>query len=91
VRKKAFKLSDEGIEILESERSAAKEAGGQKYDRRLRGLLLCGREGKTQQEAAEIVEFSPRHFQKIIRQYRAKGIQGIAVHSPPGRTPALTD
>ena len=45
MRKNAFQLSKEDCRVLETERMAAQIAKKYKYDRRLRGLLLCGREG----------------------------------------------
>lgn len=90
MRKNAFRLDKSQIKEIESERKRAQKQKKIKYDRRLRGLLLCGESGFSQQVAAEMIEMTLRPFQSIIRTYRNQGVAGIKVISPPGRPPSMS-
>ncbi len=91
MRKNAFQLNEEEIKLLESERLRARQGKEFKYDRRLRGILLCGRDGLSQRKAAEMIEMKLRYFQIVIRKYREEGIGGVKVQSPPGRTRTMSE
>jgi transposase len=90
MRKNAFRLNQDEIEMLEKERERIGRHRDPKYDRRLRGLLLVGRDGKSQRNAAEIIELDFRHFQRVIRDYRDGGIEAIKLGMPPGRPSRLS-
>lgn len=71
-RKSEFKLSRQRARHLEREREKARKAGDYTLDKRLRGILLVGWEGKTRPQAAEILEVE----QRIIFRWQAAFTDG---------------
>jgi transposase len=83
--KSDFSLSEKEIEKLEKKRAEAKDDKDYDLDKRLRSLLLIGRDKKTRNEVAAICEVSERSIYGWQKDYRNIGIKGIESKVIPGR------
>jgi transposase len=89
-RKSSFALTDEEIAAIEAERAKARKERGVRYDRRLRAMLLLGRDGKTRKEVAEICEVEVRAVYAWLGAYRSGGLEALRLGRWKGRQRRLT-
>lgn len=83
--KSKFKLGTRQQNQLLSAREAAKADGDQRLDRKLRALLLVGRDGLTHVEAAAVLEVDMASIFNWQRDYRQGGLAALSYKSIPGR------
>ena len=84
-----IKLTDQEVEAVERARACAQQAKDFEYDRRLRGLLLVGRERFTQASAAQMLEVSASAITYWVMDYRRGGVEALQTGKAPGARPRL--
>lgn len=85
-----FKLSFDDIEELEALRLEARESRELALMKRVRAILLVGRDGRRRQEAAEICEASVRAVFLWQESYRKHGVEGLRTGVHTGRPSRLS-
>jgi len=86
-----FRLSRVDILDLEEAKREAEAYGDIKLYKRVRALLLVGRDGKSRNEAAEIVECDRRSIFGWQQRFDERGVDGLRRKSGSGRKRRLTD
>ena len=70
-------------------RVRAQEDGNARFSRKLRAILLVGRDHYTQEAAAEILEVDTNSVTRWVMTYVKKGVEGLRPKKAPGRKPLL--
>jgi transposase len=89
--KSDFTLRKKEAEELEKKRAEAKSNKDHDLDKRLRALLLVGKDRRTRIETASICEVSERSIYGWQKQYRDIGIEGLQSKQIPGRPKRLDE
>lgn len=84
-----LRLDKGEILALHHARHRARREGDYEYDRRLRGILLVGKDCLTQQEVAKIFEVTPSCITGWVMKYTREGLDGLRPKKAPGATPKL--
>lgn len=87
--KSDFTISKRDIAKIEKMRTEAKSNKNHKLDKKLRALLLIGRDGKARIEAASICECTERSIYVWQEQYREFGLERMPAIPNPGRPKRL--
>lgn len=66
-------------------RARAQEAGDERFSRKLRAILLVGKDHYTQQAAAKILEVDTNSVTRWVMAYARDGIEGLRPKKAPGR------
>ncbi len=87
----SFVLTEAESSALEAERRVAKTRGDFEWDRKVRALLLVGRDGLTKTDAAERCECSTRAIFVWQREFlEDRDLSNVRNRPRPGKTPRLT-
>lgn len=86
-----FALTDAEICELEELRASAREVRDIALLKRLRAILLIGRDGLTRHDAAKACEAGLRTVFTWQREFRESGVAGLFTGEHPGRPPNLSD
>lgn len=70
-------------------RVRAQEEGNERFSRKLRAILLVGRDHVTQDTAAKILEVDPNSVTRWVMAYTRKGVEGLRPKKAPGRKARL--
>ena len=87
--KSDFLLTKKEIAEIEKKREEAKANQAHKLDKKLRALLLIGKDGKTRIEASSICECTERSIYCWQKHYREYGLERIPAIPIPGRPKRL--
>lgn len=71
-------------------RTRAQAEGNERLSRKLRAILLVGKDEYTQEAAAEILEVVPNSVTRWVMAYVERGIKGLIPKKAPGRKPFLS-
>lgn len=75
---------------LHNARVRAQEDGEERFARKLRAILLVGKDHLTQETAAKVLEVDANSVTRWVMTYVKKGIEGLRPKKAPGRKPFLT-
>ena len=75
---------------IHNARVRAQSEGNDRFARKLRAILLVGKEHLTQITAAKVLEVDPNSVTRWVMAYAKKGIDGLRPKKAPGRKPFLT-
>ena len=87
--RKGIRLTARQIRDLEGARLEAQEAKDFEFDRRLRALLLVGRDMYTQPVAATMLEMSASAITYWVMYFRSGGVDSLRTGKAPGAQPKL--
>jgi len=79
------------IARLRARRLRAKRDGDHEYSRRLRAILLVGRDRLTQESVGMIVERSANCITRWVMSFEAGGVEALRPGKAPGAVPKLDD
>ncbi len=89
-KKPEFKLTKTQVRRLEQARLLVSKTDPE-WDRRIRGVLLVGRDRKSRKEAAEMCEVSERTLYEWQSRFESGGVDALMTGQAPGRAPRLQD
>ena len=76
---------------LRRARAVARRNGEFSYERRLRAILLAGRDRLTQESVGFIVDRSANCITRWVMAYKAGGVDALVPRKAPGHTPRLDE
>lgn len=89
--RRGLRLDKGQVLALHNARHRARGRGEYDFDRRLRAILLVGKDNLTQRDVAKIFEVTPSCITGWVMKYTRRGIEGLRIGKAPGKTPRLTD
>ena len=82
---------DKGAALnVHNARVRAQKEGDERFARKLRAILLVGKDHLTQETAAKILEVDPNSVTRWVMTFERKGVEGLRPKKYPGRKPLLT-
>lgn len=88
--RRGLRLGKGAMLELHNARRRAQSAGEDKYDQRLRAILLVGQERLTQEEVAKVFEVTASCITRWVMLYVKKGVSGLRPLKQPGRKARLS-